>query len=144
MEKNHVLSLISKVKKSADAMIEERLRSQGINDLLLPHGSILSVMFRTMRPMNVTEIAGMVKRNKSSVTELVNRLENNGYVTKTQCNEDMRVVYVSLTEKALSIEIVFKEISKDVLNVFYNGFTEEEKQQFVAMCDRVITNFNDK
>jgi DNA-binding MarR family transcriptional regulator len=49
---------------------------------------------------------------------------------------------VQATEKALAFRPDFDRISAELRNKIFNGFSEEEQQQFVDMMARAIENFN--
>lgn len=140
--KNHIISIISSVHKKANEFIKKRLLENGIDDLLLPHGSILSVLYKSHFPLKVSEITEKIKRTKSTVTELIIKLEKNGYVTKTPSDSDMRVIYIGLTEKARNLEPIFKAISNEMLSSFYKDFTEEEINKYMALNYKVLNNFS--
>ena len=56
--------------------------------------------------------------------------------------EDKRSKLITLTAKGMQYEKVTSNISKQLLDTFYKGFTEEEKLQFLGYLERIHENFN--
>mgnify|MGYP003296520865 FL=1 len=46
-----------------------------------------------------------------------------------------------LTEKGAQYKDVLSKISSELLETFYKGFSEEEKQQFFSLLNRINENF---
>jgi DNA-binding MarR family transcriptional regulator len=87
------------------------------------------------------EISAKIGRSKSTVTELINKLESSGYVTKINCRDDGRCVYVKLTDKGKAIQKDFEAISKKLMDRAYKGFSEEEKERLVKGLEKMRNNF---
>ena len=58
------------------------------------------------------QIAQIIKRNKSTVTALVNKLAALGYLERRKADADDRVTPITLTEKGKAREATFICISK--------------------------------
>ena len=63
----------------------------------------------------MSEIAKEIKKEKSTVTTLVGKLEKFGYISLKKSDEDSRSTIVSLTEKGNQLVPMFSEISIDYL-----------------------------
>ena len=87
-------------------------------------------------------IYDILRKQKTTITESINRLVKLGYLTKAQCISDRRVTYVSLTEKSKAFKRDFDEISAELKEKVYKGFSEEEQQQLVDLLNRAIENFD--
>ncbi|HSQ87626.1 MarR family winged helix-turn-helix transcriptional regulator [Romboutsia sp.] len=87
------------------------------------------------------EISKKIGKDKSTVTSLVNKLINLGYVEKEKCSNDKRVTYIGLTQKARDIEDSYNFISSQVKETAYSNFTEEEKKEFLRLLKKLSTNF---
>lgn len=141
MNKYLVISKISKIRSEIFYYIECELRKRGIEDLVVSHGNILDILYDNDGKLTMKEISEGINRTKSTVTQLVDRLLIAGYVTKESNLEDRRSSYIVLTEKGLSIKKDFKEISENVIKVFFNDFAEEEAEILLSLLDRAIDNF---
>ena len=141
MNKNYVLSLVSKVRAEATNFLEKELVKNGIEGLVPSYGSMLSALYRNNGKLRMKAVADLINRDKSTVTHLVNKLIKAGYVVREQSSEDSREVYVVLTKKAWDIEEKLEKISRNLITTAYNGFTEDEKEKLMQLLDRMKDNF---
>ena len=86
------------------------------------------------------EIAQKIGRDKSTVTALVKKLIDFGYVQKEPDRNDSRVTLVKLTKSGRALREDFDEISKTLLQRVYKGFTEKEKEVMVHGLERINSN----
>lgn len=141
MNKNLVISQISKIRSEVFDYIECELRKRGIEGLVVSHGNILDILYDNNGKLTMKEISGGINRSKSTVTQLVDKLLKSGYVTKEADLDDKRISYIVLTEKGLRIKNDFREISENVIREFFKDFTEGETEILLTLLDRVIYNF---
>jgi len=141
MNKNYVLSLVSKVRAEATNLLEKELVKNGIEGLVPSHGSMLSILYRNNGKLKMKAVADLINRDKSTVTHLVNKLIKDGYVVREQSSEDSREVYVVLTKKAWDMEAKFGSISQNLITTAYKGFTEDEKEKLMQLLDKMRDNF---
>lgn len=140
MKTRDAISTISKIKHKIDGFIISELSSQGIEGIVVSHGDILYALFQKEK-LTMAEIAGKIDKDKSTVTALVNKLVQYGYVSKERDTEDARVIYVALTAMGKRLEPSFDAISKKVLDVFYKDFSEEEKEVLFRLLSKIEKNF---
>jgi len=141
MNKNYVISLVSKVRAEATIFLEKELVKNGIDGLVPSYGSMLSTLYRNNGKLRMKAVADLINRDKSTVTHLVNKLSKAGYVVREQSSEDSREVYVVLTQKAWEMEEKLKCISQNLITTAYKGFSEDEKEQLVGLLDKMKNNF---
>lgn len=65
--------------------------------------NVLRILRGEGKPMPCREITKRMIQVVPAMTGLLDRLEKDGYVTRTRCEKDGRVVYVDLTPKARSV-----------------------------------------
>lgn len=142
MSDKYIVFFISKTKKKMISFIERKLKEKELDDLVPAYGNILNVLYDNNGRLNMKEIVNLIGKDKSTVTQLVNRLLDLGYVEKIKCTDDKRVTYVEVTEKGKQIEGKFNDISKDVYSTAYKDFSIEEKEIFLKLLKRLNNNFN--
>lgn len=141
MNDKYIIYFISRAKAHMIKFIENKLVENKLFDIIPSHGNILTALYESNRKLTMKEISKKIGKDKSTVTSLVNRLINLGYVEKEKCSIDKRITYIRLTQKARDIEDTFNFISSQVKETAYSNFTEEEKQEFLRLLKKVITNF---
>lgn len=65
--------------------------------------NVLRILRGEGKPMPSLEIADRMIQVVPAITGLIDRLEKQGLVARRRCEEDRRVVYVDITDKALGI-----------------------------------------
>lgn len=139
MKTDQIISLISTIREKANRFIVQEMTSRGITGLVPSHGNILVFLFKNTT-LTMKDLASMVGKDKSTITALVDKLVALGYVEKKKDEFDNRVVLVNLTEKGEGLKPSFAEISNSLLSTVYDGISEEEKVQLVAILSKIENN----
>lgn len=140
----YIVYFISRTKQKMTAFLIKQLRQKQMDHLIPSHGNILTVLYENGEQMALNEISRRIGRDKSTVTPLVNRLVELGYVTKEPCAEDRRITLVRLTDAGRALKPRFDEISRSIYQTAYRGFSEEEKQTFLRLLKKMNQNFSDR
>ncbi|WP_099190358.1 MarR family winged helix-turn-helix transcriptional regulator [Tepidibacter mesophilus] len=140
--RNYIVGYISTTRKKYQKFLERELKEHNIENIVPSHGSILSVLYKNNGRLTMKEISQLIRRDKSTVTSLCNKLVSFGYIKKEKCKEDRRVTYITLTEKGTSIRPEFEKISKKLIDTAYKGFTKEEEEMFFYLINKINKNFD--
>ena len=104
------VSTLSRTLAAANRFLMTRLREEGLDTLVPSHGDILMHLF-VHESVTMHELARAIGREPSTVTSLVKKLANAGYVQTAKHDGDRRITYASLTEQGRQLRNVFDEIS---------------------------------
>ena len=137
----YIVYFISRTKQKMTQFIQMQLKLQQLDELIPSHGNILTVLYESGEKMPLNEIAKRIGRDKSTVTPLVNKLVGLGYVEKVAGKQDKRVTFVQLTKQGHALKPYFDQISAQVYETAYRGFSQEEKEQFLSLLKRINSNF---
>jgi len=140
METKNIISLISKIRESANKFIINEMNKWEIKGLVTSHGDILITLFKNQK-QTMKELAEKIAKDKSTVTALVDKLIKQGYVEKAKDPEDNRVVFVTLTEKGKELKPMFDSISKDILAITYKDISQNEKEELIKILNKIKNNF---
>ena len=138
---NSSISLVSHIHGTTADFLTKELAAQGFDDFATSHGNILFQLSLNTQ-MTMGDLSRKINRDKSTTTVLVRKLMKEGYVEEKPSAEDKRSKLITLTAKGMQYEKVTSNISKQLLDTFYKGFTEEEKLQFLGYLERIHENFN--
>jgi len=84
-----------------------------------------------------TDLAAVFKVVKSSITAIINRLVDHGYVERTPAEEDRRVIELSLTEEGQKVyEQVDKQV-QDIVSSYLIHFNEAEVETFIGTYEKL-------
>lgn len=140
MSDKYIIHFISKTKSNMDKFIEKQLKEEELFELVPSHGNILTVLYENNGKINMKDIAKKINKDKSTVTALVNKLINLGYIEKQKSEEDKRVTYIKVTKKAEDIYEKYSRICDNVKSAAYSDFTEEEKDEFLRLLKKLGDN----
>lgn len=141
MKQGNAIALISRIAQKAHQLIVSELQAHGMDGIVPSHGEILLHLL-TGEKYTMRELAEKIHRTKPTVTVLVDKLVNLGYVTKEKSNEDSRVTFIRLTEKGRGLKPTFIEISEKLNAVVYRDLSEEEAEVFEVTLKKVNQNLN--
>ncbi|SCZ05673.1 MarR family winged helix-turn-helix transcriptional regulator [Alkaliphilus peptidifermentans] len=140
MKTTHVITLISRIRERANKLIEKELQNQGLEGMVASHGALLSALYKNNGKLTMKEIATAIERDKSTVTELVNKLMLYGYVEKVKDIEDGRVTHILLTVKGVNAKGKFDAVSKKLLNTVYCDVSQDERELLIGILERLKDN----
>jgi MarR family transcriptional regulator, organic hydroperoxide resistance regulator len=143
MRTDIVIGIISNIREKSAQFINGELKTRDITGLINSHGTILSAMYDNDGKMTMNGIAKFIGKRKSTVTDMVKKLEKLGYISRQKSKIDARVIEVTLTEKGWVFKDTFKKISAELLEKTYAGFTEEEKEVLMGLLLKIRKNFKD-
>jgi len=112
--------------------------ADGPRDASVGQGRVLAIL--KLRPeIGVGELSYLLGIRPSSLNELLNKLERNGYVTRTASPEDKRAVIVRLTEKGAK-----EELPDTGAESIFTVLTDGEKKTFEEIVDKLLSALEEK
>jgi DNA-binding MarR family transcriptional regulator len=136
-----VAAYTSQLRTKINEFLRDELKACGYGELVPSYGSVLSVVYQNDGPVQIKTIYDSLCKQKTTITESINRLVELGYLTKETCPTDARCTYVQATEKALAFREDFGRISKELRGKIFENFSEDEQQQLADLMVRAIGNF---
>ena len=116
------------------------LREKGIKDLAYSHVRII-IILSVYKRLSMKEISELISKDKSTVTSLVNKLEKIGYVRKVACENDKRIVFLELEDKAEEIVETVLQVAKLFHQKVESILTKEEIETLFFLMEKLIKNF---
>lgn len=144
MTDNYIIYDLNRSKKLMHQYLDVLLKKEGIVDLVPAYSDVVTALFLNDGQLKMHQISTLVGKDKSTVTVLVNRLIERGYIVKIKSELDRRVSYIHLTEKAKGKLEVFNRIADTIRSVAFDGFSPEEIELYNAFVERIITNFEEE
>jgi len=140
MKTDETIYLIGRIREKANLYILKELVQLGLKDIAPSHGDILATLFQHGE-CTMTDIANSINRDRSTVTSLVNKLIKLGYILSKKDVNDSRSTIIFLTEKGKELEPGFKKISQRLYNIEYKGISDNEKEIFEKILEKIYNNF---
>lgn len=140
MEKNNIFKLIRAVELFTNESIIRWNKSFqhniGISPIL-----VLSEL-KPKGPQKQSTLAKELEYTPGAMTNIANRLIKEGYAERKYSEEDRRIVLLAITEQGIAIlneaQAKGQELRKDLFDVL----SEEEINQFLAIHEKLLKNFN--
>ena len=108
-------------------------------------GKILTILWKQeLGCATATDIALATGLANNTLTSMVKKLEEQGLVTIQPCTQDKRKKYISLTDLGWAQKEIGDRVSKELGEIFYQGFSNQEILEFEAYQERIITNLKAK
>ena len=133
--------LLKDIREKARDYFQRNIENNSIDRICSTHGAILDFLHNSENDKNsMSEIAVEINRSKSTVTELVNKLEKLGYVKKKCCMDDSRVIYVVLTKEGKNARKKYEDVYSSLINKTFKNFSSNEKKYILKMLKRIKKN----
>ncbi|MBS5789086.1 MarR family transcriptional regulator [Fusobacterium sp.] len=137
---NTLYSSIARLYHKNRCFMDEQLRKRGITELGFSHIRII-IILHVFKVLSMKEVTEKISKDKSTVTILVNKLEKKGYLRKKVCEEDRRVTYLELEDKAKEILNIIFEVSDIFQSRVEKILDEEERKMFIKIMSKLIENW---
>ena len=136
MQTKFIVHLIGRISDKANRFLVQELRARKIEEIGPSHGDIIGLLcMEDQLPMR--ELATRIRRDKSTVTSLVNKLVRLGYVEKEKDPGDHRVTRVRLSEKGKSLKPEIVEIGRQLRARAYRNLSGPERRTLLELLTRV-------
>ena len=131
--------LVAKIHQLSGRIFTRKLKEHHIDEINPAQGRILFVLWQT-DGISINELAKKTSLGKSTLTSMLDRLEEAGYVIRIPSREDRRKILIQRTEKDKNLQDLYNQVSQEMTNLFYEGFSENEIDEFEQYLKRILHN----
>lgn len=85
----------------------------------------------------MSELAARGHVTQGTMTGMINKLVDKGYVKRTRGTEDRRVVQVRLTARGRQVDKIHEQHHMDLIDKIAHALTKSEQLQMVAMIHKI-------
>ena len=135
--------LMSQIKQVSGRIFEKMLINAGIDEFNGAQGRILYVLWQNDN-IPIVELSRKTGLAKTTLTSMLDRMEASNLVSRVYDPKDRRQIRIVLTEHARSLSNKYEDVSDQMVNVYYAGFSEEEIIFFEDTLRRVLNNLQEK
>lgn len=134
---------ISKIKQIQNRIFEKLLTEHGINEFNGAQGRILFVLWNS-DDIPIKELSEKTGLAKTTLTSMLDRLEAQGHIKRSAAPNDRRTINIRLTDKAKHLRKSYEDVSQEMNEIFYKGFTDNEIQHFENYLGKILENLTEK
>lgn len=131
--------LLAKVHQLGGRIFARMLKEHGVEQLNPAQGRIMFVLWRE-DGIPITELSRRTKLDKSTLTSMLDRLEESGLIRRVPSVRDRRAILIERTPKDRDLEERYVEVSRHMAEVFYRGFKASEIERFENALSAILAN----
>lgn len=102
----------------------------------------LRLILRNRSGTSSRELAQMMDVRPPSLSEWLDKLSENGEITRDRDENDKRIVRISLTDKGIEIANRLSENINKPRTFFDGCLTSEEEATFIALCEKLSNHLS--
>ena len=136
MREKYMYMLFSLMKKREDIVISDKKTQFNSTEIRLLF-EILSAKHEGKRLIS-TRLASLLGITRSAVSQIVNRLEENGVVKRVADDVDRKIAYIEITDETLEIYREDLEKCQDFIERVVQSFGEEKFQTMYSLLNEFI------
>lgn len=134
--------LFAQINQIAGRIFSNILKEHKIDHITPAQGRILFVLWREDN-IPIQKLVQETSLSKSTLTAMLDRLENAGHIKRVHSKTDRREVLIKLTEKDHELMETYAKVSGEMAAIVCRGFTEEELDDFEGKLRRIHKNLTD-
>lgn len=131
--------LISKIHQLSGRIFARKLKECGVEDLNPAQGRILFVLWQK-DGITIHDLSKKTSLEKSTLTSMLDRLEQSGHLYRKPCADDRRKTLIYLSSKHQTYRETFDHVSEEMTRLYYEGMSSEEIDAFESYLERILAN----
>lgn len=131
--------LVTQVKQISGRLFEKLLMDAGIEEFNGAQGRILYILWQKDN-IPIIELSQKTGLAKTTLTSMLERMENAGLIIRIPDPADKRRICISLTEQARRLSDEYEKVSHEMNKIYYAGFSDEEIITFEHTLQRILSN----
>lgn len=131
--------MIARIHQAAGRIFAKKLKEYNLQEINPAQGRILFVLWEK-DGIPIQELARKTSLGKSTLTSMLDRLEESGHVRRTPSEDDRRTIIITLTESDKKLRGVYNKVSDEMTELFYRGLSARDVDVFEQNLERVLGN----
>lgn len=130
------------IRRALDAKFSE----EGMEEVCGMQGPLIGYIYEQSRSRDVfqRDLEKEFNIRRSTATVMLQNMEQKGFIVREPVEQDARLKKIILTGKAIELHNAIRR-SIDVFNTYLEaGITQEEKEAFFRILDKVTENLTQK
>ena len=119
--------------------ISERVMKQYDIEINSAQGRIMFALWQ-QDGISINELAGKTQLKKSTLTSMLDRLEQMGYLKRRPSQKDRRKILIYRTAKDRALESKYAQVSQEMTRIFYEGFASDRIDRFERDLVQILKN----
>ena len=134
--------LLAKIHQPGGRIFARLLKEHGVDQINPAQGRIMFVLWRE-DGLSINTLAQRTKLGKSTLTSMLDRLEQAGMLERTPDPGDRRKTLIRRTMKDRALESLYVQVSEEMTRIWYRGFTDPQIKRLEQDLQRILDNLAD-
>lgn len=135
-------TLVSQINQICQRVWFSILKRNGLEDLAGARGRVIFALWQEDN-IPIKNLVEKTSLDKATLTGVLDRMERDGLVIRTHSKEDRRTVIISRTKKDELYKNSIFQVSEEMNNIFYKGFSQVEMTALDDYLKRVLSNLKE-
>lgn len=131
--------LIAQMHQISGRIFSRLLKNYHINTISPAQGRILFALWEK-DDIPIQELARKTSLKKSTLTTMLDALEQSGHIMRIPSRKDRRKIHIKLTAKDRQLQDVYEQVSRRMTDLCYEGFSDEEADAFEDSLEKILEN----
>ena len=142
-DETHGGFLISQIKQISGRIFEKLLVIDGVEAFNGAQGRILYVLWQG-DCVPIVELYRKTGLAKTTLTSMLDRMESANLIVRVFDKSDRRQIRITLTEEARKLSGKYDKVSREMSEIYYAGFSDDEIIAFESNLRRILKNLNER
>lgn len=139
MDQIHLIAKVKEMCSISTVYVTKRLKQEHI-PVLKSHVPLFLLLPKNGDYLTFRELASKWNISKSSLSDILTKYEDLGFIQKCESTQDKRSIYICFTPEATPIIEKIENILNDLSNSLLTGLAADEKAIFENNLDKALTN----
>jgi DNA-binding MarR family transcriptional regulator len=131
--------IMAKIRQVSGRIFNKLLKKYRIEEINSAQGRVLFALWEKDN-IPISEISEKTQLEKSTLTSMLDRLEQGGFIRRIASKEDRRKIIIQRTEKDKIFQDQYLAVSEEMNGIFYRGFSPAEIDEFEKNLERILIN----
>lgn len=134
--------LIARIHQTSGRIFETILRKYGLSEISPAQGRVLFTLWKNDN-VPIQELVRRTSLSKSTLTAMLDRLEEQGLIVRVASDRDRRETLIRLTPTDRSLRDAYARVSEEMAGIILAGFAEHEISDLEDKLRRILQNLSD-
>ena len=134
--------LIARIHQTSGRIFETILRKYDLSEISPAQGRVLFALWKDDN-VPIQELVRRTSLSKSTLTVMLDRLEEQGFIARIPSERDRREILIRLTRKDQSLQDTYARVSGEMADIILSGFAEHEIRDLEEKLRRILKNLSD-
>jgi DNA-binding MarR family transcriptional regulator len=134
--------LIARVHQTSGRIFETILKKHGLAEISPAQGRILFALWKRDN-VPIQELVRQTSLSKSTLTLMLDRLEERGLLIRVPSARDRRETLIRLTEEDRSLRDTYARVSEEMAEISLSGLGPNEVEALEGTLRKILTNLAD-